>query len=198
MPRLENKKHELYAYARVYHKLGKMDAVEFAGYARYAMNYARIEKMPEYDERVKEMQSTPKEELYADEEFFNVPADHELVIQKGDTQIINYMWMINQLRLNMEASRAEGKYRESNEAIKLMAGLMELEERKSEAMDEVAQRRARQIGIKLNAPAGNTIEAPKEHSRVDILAGGSGDSSQAEPEVEIISPGDVDKSDADD
>ena len=198
MPRLENKKHELYCYALVYHDMPRIRAVEFAGYAPFAMSYKRLEEREDVQERILEMRATPKDEIYSDveeEEIGTDAVDADLEeISESEPKLKGRVpstlrWVRAELRKNIEQARAEGNLKVSNEALKILAGVI-LEERK----EQVAEAKLKLIhhpGKSINVDSAYTPQIPQEHRVTSGMGGTSRDSAEEADETAIPSPGDI-------
>lgn len=194
MPRLKNKKHELYCYALVYHELPKIRAVEFAGFSPYPMSYKRIEKRPEVQERLKEMQGTPKELIYDSEAPPEPPAMMRIEkIAEIRDGMVTHQWLMYQLMQNMEQARNAGKFKDANEAIKLMGGLLQIA--KEETEDDPFTQRARAAGLDLNALRTGEKAIPSQPQVPVDMGRDVGDDAEAEEEFIIPSPEDADDAD---
>lgn len=191
MPRLDNKKAELYCYARVYHNMPKIRAVEFAGYRPFAMNYKRLEDKPEVQARLVEMRKTPKEEIYAEDgpPQPSFAENQDSGLKEHYEQAVSLLWMLEQLKINMEQAREAGKYNHANEAIKMMAGIMQLQQK--EADQDFVSARARELGIMLDDPRKGTKTVPQELKGPDAVGSGDRDGAETEALVEIRAPGDA-------
>lgn len=198
MPRLKNKGHELYCYARVYHNMPKIRAVEFAGYSPYPMSYKRIEDRPEVQERLKEMEATPQETLY---DADAPPAPDFVMRHERINDIredgVTYKWLMNELNTNLKLAREAGKFKEANEAIKLMGGLYKLVMEEEEA--DPITKRALAAGIDLHAIGARKNQISQEPQKSPDVGDDARKRTEAESfDFDILSPSDIEDDDGDD
>lgn len=185
MPRLKNKRHELYCYARVYRKAHKTDALKFAGLVPRGLNF-RVEGRDDIQKRMEEMREIGHEAIYRDEFKETVDAKiRELTVLKGHN--ISREWFLEELYKNVELARASNKIKEATEALKAMAQVFKVLAEADGGEDQLEMRVTKLIGS--NPNSAHAAEVSEEPEGSDGLGEDAGDASETGPTIEIFGPG---------
>ena len=187
MPRLKNKRHELYCYARVFRKNHKTDALRFAGLKPAGLNWS-IEGRPDIQKRMEEMRGIDKNQLYRGEfkEMVDEAARKMKVL--GGVNI-SREWFLEELYQNVTLAREAGKIKEATEALKAMAQVFKVLAA-TDGGDEVLDQRITKL-IGSNPDRTSSVEVSEEYGGSDGMGDDAGGFPEEGPTVEILGPGET-------
>jgi hypothetical protein len=185
MPRLKNKRHELFCYATVYRNATKSNALQFAGLTPKGNNYA-ISERADVKARIEELRKMDKAMVMRGE-YGDMVEEAVRQYKVFNGQNISREWFLEELYTNVQLAREKGKIKEATEALKVMAQVFKVLAEVDQGEHQLDMRIQKLVGSDTNRA--QAVEVSEEFEGSDGMGDASGDASEAEPEIEILGPG---------